>query len=630
MKIIDKINDKLKEGNVFYSFEYFPPKTQSGIQNLVERVDRMANNLNPLFVDMTWGAGGKTAEGTLFLSSYIQNYLQQDVLMHITCRAQTKEKLDTALESAQHNNIKNLLVLRGDPPAGQEDYDWSKDPFQYAEDMIKYIREKYGDYFGICVAGYPSTHIESKDKETDLYYLKRKVDCGADFIITQLFYDADEFIQFKKDCENYGIKIPILPGILPVNNYKSFKKIIDLCKLSVPKKMIDEIEVIKHDEEKIKEFGIRTTIEMCNKLIENGIKNFHFYTMNLEKSTTEVINRMNIKMKGTGKDLPWKARKMASFKSSSSKENLQKMDKYTPSPKRQTNNNDYFNDKEFIKETVRPIFWANNSTSYISKTFYWDEFPNGVWGDSRSPAFGNNEEHLHTFGEQYRILNQTKNDSIKKTLGNVTTYEDISKIFVGFLEGKIKKIPWGELGDIKEETSHIQELLLKMNSKCFLTINSQPFVNGVKSSDPIYGWGPSDNGYIYQKMYIEFFIQKEQLDKLIPKISGNETILYQAINCKGESFDNLNKQNVVCALTWGVFPNREIIQPTVYDSEIFSVWKDEAFEKFDEWARAYNLKEELPSKEFLKKAKESFYLMTIVDNDYISPTINKILMDFLN
>ena len=141
MKIIDKINDKLKKKEKFYSFEYFPPKTEGGIDNLLERIERMAT-LNPQWVDITWGAGGTTSDSTLFLSSYIQNYLNIDCLMHLTCRCQTKENIDRALEEAKKNGIVNILALRGDPPQGTINYDSSKDYFQYANDLVEYIRVK--------------------------------------------------------------------------------------------------------------------------------------------------------------------------------------------------------------------------------------------------------------------------------------------------------------------------------------------------------------------------------------------------------------------------------------------------------------------------------------------------------
>lgn len=597
MKIIDKINQNLKDEKIFYSFEYFPPKSQLGTENLIERIDRMNSDLNPLFVDITWGAGGRTSDTSLFLASYIQNYLHIDVLLHITCKCQSLEKINFALENAKKNNIKNLLILRGDPPQGQEDYDFSNDPFKYADEMVKYVREVYKDFFCICVAGYPSMHFESKSLEDDLFYLKKKVDAGADFIITQLFYDSNEYLTYVENVKKAGITCPILPGILPVNNFNSFNKIINLCKISVPEVMQKEIEEIKNDEEKVKQMGIKYAINLVNELMNKNVKGFHFYTMNLEVSVSTIVKELGILREKEKKEFPWKPRKQ---------------------------NSDVVDVKK--QETVRPIFWANNEKSYISKTFYWDEFPNGIWGDSRSPAFGNNEEHLHAFIDVF-FKSNNNHESLKKVWGlKVENYNDLSNLFIKFLEGKIKHIPWCEGFEIQKETSSIKSLLLKMNKKQLFTINSQPNVNGVKSDDPIFGWGPL-KGYVYQKMYVEFFISKENLLKLIEIIP--DEITYQAISKDGNEYKNF-KENIVVGLTWGIFPNKEIIQPTIYDSEIFKFWKDEVFSKFNDWMKIYDKEEEKDSLNFLKKSRDELYLMTLIDNDYVTNQLENLLEKFTN
>jgi methylenetetrahydrofolate reductase (NADPH) len=594
MKIIDKINEKLKNNEKFYSFEYFPPKTEGGIENLLERIERMAL-LNPLWVDMTWGAGGTTTESTLFLSSYIQNYINLDVLMHITCRCLTKEKIDEALEEAKNNGIMNLLALRGDPPQGTT-YDPSNDYFQYAEDLVSYIREKYGDYFCICVAGYPATHVESKSRDEDLLYLKRKVDAGSDFIITQLFYDVDEFLDYVKACREYGITCPILPGLLPIQNYNSFKKIINLCRISTPQELSETVEKVKNDDEKIKEVGIDNCVEMCKKLLDNGINGIHYYTMNLEKSVNETLKKLDFKIQGKQRELPWKKHS---------------------NPKR-------------TAETVRPIFWKNNSKSYLSKTWYWDEFPNGIWGDSRSPAFGNLEEHFVSFCKDY--LKETKKfKQLKKIWGDkLASYEDISNVFFNYIEGKIKKLPWCQEMELQSEIVYLKDLLYSLNHHKIFTINSQPAVNGKPSNDPYVGWGPSD-GYVYQKMYVEFFIDKSQLDKLISIIPKYPFITYQAVNRQGDIIQK-NQQSMVIALTWGVFPNREIVQPTIYDSEVFLVWKEEAFNLWNEWIRIYEEDDEksTESANLLKTIQNEFYLMTLIDNDYINPQVEVLMKEFIS
>jgi methylenetetrahydrofolate reductase (NADPH) len=511
----------------------------------------------------------------------------------------TKEKIDHALEEAKDNGIVNLLCLRGDPPQGITNYDSSNDYFQYAEDLVKYIREKYGDYFCICVAGYPATHVESKSREEDIYYLKRKIDAGADFIITQLFYDVGEFLEYVNSCRKYGITVPILPGLLPIQNYNSFKKIINLCRISVPKELQEKLDSVKGDDEKIKQCGIENCLDMCRQLLENGVSGIHYYTMNLEKSVNETLKLLDFKMTTRPKELPWK--------------------KYT-NPKR---NN----------ENVRPIFWKNNSKSYLSKTWYWDEFPNGIWGDSRSPAFGNLTDHFVSFCNNYI----SQKDSLKKikqlkkiwgeTLSSLT---DVNKVFINYIEGKINKLPWCEESELDLEINQVKEILLELNSHSIFTINSQPAVNGKPSSDAEVGWGPQD-GYVYQRMYIEFFIDKQKIDKIISVLKKYPFISYQAVNNTGDIIQSFSQQTVI-ALTWGVFPNREIVQPTIYDSDVFLVWKDEAFKKWNEWIKLYEDDEvkSFESSKLLSQIRDEYYLMTIVDNDYIFPRTSEMIREFLS
>jgi methylenetetrahydrofolate reductase (NADPH) len=517
----------------------------------------------------------------------------------MTCRCLTKEKIDLALEEAKNNGIQNLLCLRGDPPQGTTNYDSSKDYFQYAEDLVRYVREKYGDYFCICVAGYPSTHVESQSLDEDLYYLKKKVDAGADLIITQLFYDPDEFLNYEKACKNYGINVPVLPGLLPIQNYNSFKKIINLCRISVPDDLIKKLESVKSDDEKVKQAGIDNCVEICKKLMENGVSGLHFYTMNLEKSVNEVIKQLDLKIASKTRELPWK--------------------KYS-NPKR-------------VQENVRPIFWKNTPKSYLSKTWYWDEFPNGIWGDSRSPAFGNLTDHFISFCKDYISVKDSskKLKALKKIWGEkLSSIEDVGVVFINFIEGKINKLPWCEESELEVEINEIKDSLRELNSHRIFTINSQPAVNGKPSSDPVFGWGPS-NGYVYQRMYIEFFIDKNKLNKIVEVMKNYPFICYQAVNKNGDIISNLSGQ-VVCALTWGVFPFHEITQPTIYDSEVFLIWKDEAFSKWDEWIRLYEEDEfkSPESAEILRTIRDEYYLMTIVDNDYVYPKTKEMIEEFIS
>ncbi len=227
---------------------------------------------------------------------------------------------------------------------------------------MRYIKEKHGDFFGIAVAGYPEGHIDAVSYEDDLKHLKEKVDAGADVIVTQLFYDADNFIKWCADVRAAGITIPILPGIMPINNYGSWKRMTDMCKTKIPHEIRAGLEAIKDDDDACKKFGVKVVSDMCKKILASGyVHGLHMYTLNLEQSVVAILNECGL----TGdchlrRELPWRARLNG-------------------------------------KEDVRPIFWANRPKSYMVRTNSWDEFPNGRWGDSRSPAYGElTTYHLET------------------------------------------------------------------------------------------------------------------------------------------------------------------------------------------------------------------------------------------
>jgi methylenetetrahydrofolate reductase (NADPH) len=213
--------------------------------------------------------------------------------MHLTCTNIDLEKINYALDTAKEAGIKNILALRGDPPSGQE---WStKSPFKTACDLVTYIRKSYGDYFCIAVAGYPEGHIDNPDKESDILFLKQKVDAGADYIITQLFYDVDNYLNWVQKCRDIGITVPIIPGIMPIQTYNGFKRMTGLCKTIIPVEILEALEPIKDDEVAVKDFGVKLAIDMCEKLRNQGTLGFHFCTLNLEKSVRLILEGLGFK-----------------------------------------------------------------------------------------------------------------------------------------------------------------------------------------------------------------------------------------------------------------------------------------------------------------------------------------------
>merc|ERR1719377_203275 len=193
-------------------------------------------------------------------------------MMHLTCTNMPKDELHKALVTAKDHGIRNILALRGDPPAGVNQGEWKQveGGFAFATDLVKYIREEYGDYFCIAVAGYPEAHLEATSFEDDMKHLKTKVDAGADLIVTQLFYDNPSFLAYVDKCKAMGITIPILPGIMPIQSYAGFNKMTTLCKTKVPPSFSERLDAVKDDEEKVKDMGVQIGIEQCKELMAKG------------------------------------------------------------------------------------------------------------------------------------------------------------------------------------------------------------------------------------------------------------------------------------------------------------------------------------------------------------------------
>ena len=233
MKISDKLEDFKTQGKTYYSFEFFPPKTDFGLDNLYSRIDRMAS-LQPAYIDITWGAGGSTADRTLEMSKTIQKYFGLEVMMHLTCTNMPVSSINKVLVDVQENGLSNILALRGDPPEGNVEWEKHEQGFKYGIDLVRFIRKEFGDDFFLGVGGYPDSHQEQSDIDLDISYLKEKVDAGSDIVVTQLFYDVDKFLVFRDKCSTIGIHVPIIPGIMPIHNYARFIKFTQFCKISIP------------------------------------------------------------------------------------------------------------------------------------------------------------------------------------------------------------------------------------------------------------------------------------------------------------------------------------------------------------------------------------------------------------
>ncbi|XP_002987373.2 methylenetetrahydrofolate reductase 1 [Selaginella moellendorffii] len=301
MKIIDRVKEAWSEDKIVYSFEFMPPRTPKGMKLLLDSLDRIVM-FQPSFCDITWRAS--SSEMTLEIARKMKTMFGLETMMHLTCVGSTPERIDSALDFVRSHGVENILALRGDPPEGEEALDVAgSDDLSCALDLVSHIRETYGSSFGIVVAGYPEAHPDviqadgsatEEDYQKDLAYLKKKVDAGADLIISQLFYDTDIFLKFVNDCRQIGITCPIVPGILPINDYRKFLRMTTLCRTKVPADVRDALQSIKDDPVAVRKYGIHLGTEMCKKILAHGIKALHLYTLNSEKTAIEILKNLGL------------------------------------------------------------------------------------------------------------------------------------------------------------------------------------------------------------------------------------------------------------------------------------------------------------------------------------------------
>jgi methylenetetrahydrofolate reductase (NADPH) len=227
-------------------------------------------SLDPLFVDVTWGAGGSTQTSTLSIASYAQQYCGLDVLMHMTCTNLTRGQVRHALLLAKEAGVHNVLALRGDAGKGQNRWEAVEGGLGNATELVRFIREEFGDYFGIAVAGHPEGHVEGGGIEQDIVYLREKIAAGADFVITQFFYDAAVFTSYVARCRAAGVLVPIIPGIMPIQSYASFSRMTEFCKTKVAASVYEELGPVRDDDEAVKAKGVKLAAGMCRRLLEEG------------------------------------------------------------------------------------------------------------------------------------------------------------------------------------------------------------------------------------------------------------------------------------------------------------------------------------------------------------------------
>ena len=281
------------------SFEIFPPKTDEGHDKLMNTLEEL-KSLDPNYITVTYGAMGSTRGKTIEIASYVQNELNINTASHLTCVNATRDEMTEILWEIRENNIRNIVALRGDPPAGETEFTPPENGFAHGNELVEHIRkferENNGSYekFGIAVAGYPEKHLEAPSFEEDIANLKRKVDVGGDIIITQLFFDNSSYFNFIDMVKDAGITKPVIPGLMPILSVNQIQKITTMCGSRIPEDLSKKLDDAKDDNELAREIGIEQCTRQARELLEYGVPGIHFYVLNRASHIKKILDSLDI------------------------------------------------------------------------------------------------------------------------------------------------------------------------------------------------------------------------------------------------------------------------------------------------------------------------------------------------
>ena len=281
-----RIDEILEERRPCFSFEFFPPKTDEGTESLFETVSELQND-DPAFVSVTYGALGSTRDRTLNIIKRIKQETSIEAMAHFTCVGATTNELRATLNEMREIGIDNVLALRGDPPQGEDEWRKTEGGLEYSTQLIELVTGEYP--FAVGAASFPEVHPEAVDLEHDLKFLKEKVDAGASFLVTQLFFDNDHYFSFVEAARERGIEVPIIPGIIPVTNFKQLKRITSMCGASIPSDFERELEALQEDADATKDLGVSYATLQCADLLARGAPGIHFYTLNKSPATRAIL-----------------------------------------------------------------------------------------------------------------------------------------------------------------------------------------------------------------------------------------------------------------------------------------------------------------------------------------------------
>ena len=280
-----------KRSNIL-SYELFPPKTEKGDIALFKNLEQLCE-FKPDFITCTYGAGGSTQGKTLEIIQQVKQVHALPVASHLTLVGSTRDQLVEYLHTAQKAGVGTIVALRGDPPQGQQQFEPVAGGFAHANELVELIRAEFGDQFSVLVAGYPEKHIEAPSLDVDLDNLKRKVDAGADAVVTQLFYNNDDYFRFVDLCHARQITVPIVPGILPIINFEQIKRITTMCGSQLPDELAQNLADADGDLERQWHVGVDFATRQVSQLLERGVPGIHFYVLNKSQATLEVLRNTN-------------------------------------------------------------------------------------------------------------------------------------------------------------------------------------------------------------------------------------------------------------------------------------------------------------------------------------------------
>jgi len=284
------IRDLIGSKGPVFSFEFFPPRTEAGEQNLYRAIDQL-RRLHPSFVSVTYGAGGSSRDKTIDLVCRIKHELGIETMAHLTCVDADRHEIHSVLQRLRAGGIDNVLALRGDPPRDQPHFVRLANGFAYAAELVRFIHTQ-GFPFSIGGACYPEGHIECRDLDADMTHLVRKIEAGVDFAITQLFFDNTDYFAFVERARQRGVQVPIIPGIMPITNVAQIERFTSMCGAHIPAELQAQLAAVRDDEPAVRAIGVAHATAHCRDLLDRGAPGIHFYTLNQSPATRAIFERL--------------------------------------------------------------------------------------------------------------------------------------------------------------------------------------------------------------------------------------------------------------------------------------------------------------------------------------------------